>query len=253
MVTFNPNTQRWDIDAALAKRIQDVDAASAGPMTFGLSELPQVEASLGLRRGVPGMPSLPPQGPEDNVPNVGGVPGAIFDPIAEALNNLAQRIFTGEPPIKAQPLPGGGMGLSPFPLSDSPRNVLQGIIDSLKFSFRQPRSGGTSMTMQQRTPFPMVSGGVPTVGAQVGGFIVKVWDTAPGSGVTGGGAFPIFAELADGRIAVFVDGRLRKIFRRKKPIVISRDPKLSDVRKIDNLHKRIQKTVRKILPPSRRK
>lgn len=246
------------------QRIIDLDRATEGqgPQVFALSDLANRERAAGLRRGVPGMAQFPFGGDdEDDVPNVGG-PGTALDIIAEGIFDFFNRDDGSAvplPDIEAPILPTGKPGLDPFPFANvftDPGRVVGGILNSLRFSLGidQPIQQGGSMTMQQAPAFPSTGGIRPRPGGTVStGTIVKVWDTAPGRGVTGGGAFPIFAELVDGRIAVFVDGRLRKIFRRKKPIVISRDPRLSDVRKIDRLHKRIQKTVKRVLPPSRRK
>lgn len=107
-----------------------------------------------------------------------------------------------------------------------------------------PFGGGDSDMMQ----FPGVGGMMPASGT-----IVKAWDTAPGPGITGGGAFPVFALLVDGRIAVFsLDGSV-KTYRPKKHIVIPTNPRLSQIRKLDRTYKRVQKSLRRVVPAPRRR
>jgi hypothetical protein len=91
------------------------------------------------------------------------------------------------------------------------------------------------------------------VGAQLpaGATIVRLWDTAPGQGVTGGGGFPVFGLLLDGRIAVQkLDGTI-KVYRPAKHIVLSRNPRLGSVvradRKIETIMKRVKKRVKRHL------
>lgn len=111
-----------------------------------------------------------------------------------------------------------------------------------------PGSGGTSL--MQQSPLGTLSRGQEFPG---GPFVVKTWDTYPGPGVTGGGAWPIFALLSDGRIVVSKPNGSWKVYRPKKNLVISSNPRLRDIRKLDRMHKRVVKMVRRIVPPTRRK
>lgn len=116
--------------------------------------------------------------------------------------------------------------------------------DPFAFEF-EPFSaeGRRDMTMM-----PAVGSSLPNTSV-----IVKVWDTAPGPGVTGGGAYPVFAKLVDGRIAVYqLDGTI-KTYRPKKHIVIPTNPRLSQVRKLDNAHKRVTKLMKRMVPAPRRR
>ncbi len=91
------------------------------------------------------------------------------------------------------------------------------------------------------------------VGQQLpsGATIVRMWDTAPGEGVTGGGAYPVFAQLLDGRIAVRRLNGSIKTYRPAKHIVLSRNPRLGAVvaadRKIETIMKRVKKRVKRHL------
>ncbi len=104
----------------------------------------------------------------------------------------------------------------------------------------------------QQAPLGTLSRGQEFPG---GPFVVKTWDTAPGSGVTGGGAWPIFALLSDGRIVVSKPNGRWKVYRPKKNLVISSNPRLRDVRKLDRMHKRVVKMMKSMVPrpPARRK
>ena len=102
----------------------------------------------------------------------------------------------------------------------------------------------------QQTPLGPLSRGQEFPG---GPFVVKTWDTYPGSGVTGGGAWPIFALLSDGRIVVSKPDGSWKVYRPKKNLVISSNPRLRDIRKLDRMHKKVVKMVKRMIPPARRK
>ena len=82
--------------------------------------------------------------------------------------------------------------------------------------------------------------------------VVKIWDTAPGPGVTGGGAFPVFAKMADGHIvARRLDGSL-KHYRPYRPLVIGKRPSIATLaraeRKINRIAKQFSKHLGKHVP-----
>jgi len=110
-----------------------------------------------------------------------------------------------------------------------------------------PTGGGPLM---QQSPLGPLSRGQEFPG---GPFVVKTWDTYPGAGVTGGGAWPIFALLSDGRIVVSKPNGSWKVYRPKKNLVISSNPRLRDIRKLDRMHKRVTKMIKRIVPATRRK
>jgi len=110
-----------------------------------------------------------------------------------------------------------------------------------------PTGGGQVM---QQQPLGSLSRGQEFPG---GPFVVKTWDTYPGPGVTGGGAWPIFALLSDGRIVVSKPNGSWKVYRPKKNLVISSNPRLRDIRKLDRMHKRVVKMIKRVVPPARRK
>jgi len=114
----------------------------------------------------------------------------------------------------------------------------------------QPAGGGQSTMTMQQSPLGTLSRGQEFPG---GPFVVKTWDTYPGPGVTGGGAWPIFALLSDGRIVVSKPNGSWKVYRPKKNLVISSNPRLRDIRKLDRMHKRVVKMIRRVVPPTRRK
>jgi len=110
-------------------------------------------------------------------------------------------------------------------------------------------SGGKSL-MQQQGPLGTLSRGQEFPG---GPFVVKTWDTYPGPGVTGGGAWPIFALLSDGRIVVSKPNGSWKVYRPKKNLVISSNPRLRDVRKLDRMHKKVTGMMRRMVPKTVRR
>jgi len=112
-------------------------------------------------------------------------------------------------------------------------------------------SGGTGMDLMHRQPMGSLTPGQEYPG---GPWVIKTWDTAPGAGVTGGGGYPIFALLSDGRIIVSKPDGSYKIYRPKKNLVISSNPRLRDIRKLDRMHKKVVKMIKSIVPrPTRRK
>ena len=125
-----------------------------------------------------------------------------------------------------------------------PSRSLQPISRSL-----QPIPSGGVPVMQQ-SPLGPLSQGQEFPG---GPFVVKTWDTYPGPGVTGGDQWPIFALLSDGRIVVAKPNGSWKVYRPKKNLVISSNPRLRDVRKLDRMHKRVTKMMRRMVPATRRK
>jgi len=112
-----------------------------------------------------------------------------------------------------------------------------------------PYGTGGGPVMQQ-TPLGTLSRGQEFPG---GPFVVKTWDTYPGPGVTGGGAWPIFALLSDGRIVVSKPDGSWKVYRPKKNLVISSNPRLRDIRKLDRMHKKVTKMIKRMVPAPRRK
>ena len=112
------------------------------------------------------------------------------------------------------------------------------------------QTGGGPVAMQQ-SPLGPLSRGQEFPG---GPFVVKTWDTYPGPGVTGGGNWPIFALLSDGRIVVSKPNGSWKVYRPKKNLVISSNPRLRDVRKLDRMHRRVVGMMKRMVPrPARRK
>tara|TARA_Y100000310_G_scaffold69619_1_gene65151 strand:- start:224 stop:478 length:255 start_codon:yes stop_codon:yes gene_type:complete len=79
--------------------------------------------------------------------------------------------------------------------------------------------------------------------------VVRLWDTAPGPGVTGGGLYPLFAMLADGHIVVQkLDGTI-KHYRPYKPLVIGKRPTIQTLvraeKKINRFATAFKKHLRK--------
>ena len=111
-------------------------------------------------------------------------------------------------------------------------------------------SGGRPVTMQPRAPLGQLAQGQEFPG---GPFVVKSWDTYPGPGVTGGGQWPIFSLLSDGRIVVQKSNGQWKVYRPKKNLVISSNPRLRDIRKLDRMHRRVVKMMKRMVPAPRRR
>ncbi len=109
-------------------------------------------------------------------------------------------------------------------------------------------SGGAPVAMQPMQPLGPLARGQEFPG---GPFVVKSWDTYPGRGVTGGGSWPIFSLLSDGRIVVQSPNGAWKVYRPKKNLVISSNPRLRDIRKLDRMHKRVTKMIKSIVPRPR--
>lgn len=162
--------------------------------------------------------------------------------------------FLGQSPLLARALPwlGGAAGAAAL------QSVGEWGLDRL----REPREGRMYPTSQMpavrpgggpmdlaRQPLGPLSRGQEFPG---GPFVVKTWDTYPGSGVTGGGSWPIFALLSDGRIVVSKPNGSWKVYRPKKNLVISSNPRLRDIRKLDRMHKRVTKMMRRMVPARRK-
>lgn len=139
----------------------------------------------------------------------------------------------------------GGVALEKF--ADWGLGALEGPVDRRQLA---PTGGGQSTMAMQQTPLGQLSRGQEFPG---GPFVVKTWDTYPGPGVTGGGQWPIFALLSDGRIVVSKPNGSWKVYRPKKNLVISSNPRLRDVRKLDRMHKKVTKMMRRMVPATRRK
>ena len=92
-------------------------------------------------------------------------------------------------------------------------------------------------------------GAAPGVGAMAGVAIVKTWTNAARNGATP--ATVAFALLSNGKMVSrsLVDGSV-KTWRPKKHIVISNNPRISNIRKLDRVHKKVAKTLRKFVPKS---
>ena len=152
---------------------------------------------------------------------------------------------------RALPVLGGaaaGVALEKF--SDWALGAVEGPADRRPTrQIAQIPTGGPPL--MQQTPLGTLSRGQEFPG---GPFVVKTWDTYPGPGVTGGGAWPIFALLSDGRIVVSKPNGSWKVYRPKKNLVISSNPRLRDIRKLDRMHKRVTKMMKSMVPrPTRRK
>lgn len=141
----------------------------------------------------------------------------------------------------------GGVALERF--SDWGLNRL-GEPGNVGRAMQVPVNTGGGPVMQQ-SPLGPLSQGQEFPG---GPFVVKTWDTYPGPGVTGGGQWPIFALLSDGRIVVAKPNGSWKVYRPKKNLVISSNPRLRDIRKLDRMHKRVTGMMKRMVPrPARRK
>lgn len=115
----------------------------------------------------------------------------------------------------------------------------------------QPERRRQPMTMQ--FPMPREPGDIQEA-LQAEHQVLRMWDTAPGPGVTGGGEWPIFALMADGHMAVW-SPRTGKVkhFRPARNIVISRNPRIRDIRKVQRIHSRIERMLRPFARKRRRR
>lgn len=88
---------------------------------------------------------------------------------------------------------------------------------------------------------------LPSVGqAMPGLFVTKAWTNAAKNGSSP--ATVAFFKLSNGTIITrALDGSMKK-YRPKKHIVISSNPRLKSLNKLDKVYKRTQKTVRKFAP-----
>lgn len=127
--------------------------------------------------------------------------------------------------------------------------MMQLAVEPIRQSQLRP-TGGVSVAMQPIPGLGQLSRGQEFPG---GPFVVKSWDTYPGAGVTGGGAWPIFSLLSDGRIVVQKPNGSWKVYRPKKNLVISSNPRLRDIRKLDRMHKRVVKMMKSIVPRTPRR
>lgn len=130
----------------------------------------------------------------------------------------------------------------------------------LKFPWQTPEGEGfiAPWTQQQRLESgewgqegvsygPAVPPSGPGLAPGFGGGVVRVWSNASKDGQLP--ASVEFMQLADGRVVSrsVITGAI-KIWRPKKHIVISRDPRVSNLRKLNSLNKRVEKMLRPFQP-----
>lgn len=205
--------------------------------------------------GIPGIQAAGPPVPvgqalERALTSVGElIPGGIDDALlglvsrgATEVISAAERVFTtgqaiGDvavdvigPPISA--LTGGAL----FPQFGAQAPVL-GPIQSQGGAFMQP--GQQLANLAAGAPLPAM------------GTIAKVWDTAPGPGVTGGGTAPIFIRTVDGRTFVRkLDGTIKKVPKSRNIVINTRKIDLNQYiraeKRLDSISKRIAKRVRSL-------
>ena len=132
-------------------------------------------------------------------------------------------------------------------------------LSRLKMPWETPEGEGfiAPWTQQQQLPSGLwgqegqaygVPAGAPglagmTYGQLKGGVPVKAWTNAARNGRSG--PTVAFVMFSNGMMASqsLIDGTI-KTWRPKKHIVISRNPRLSNIRKLDKLHARMEKTLR---------
>ena len=131
-----------------------------------------------------------------------------------------------------------------------PQRSIGGFVDIATAPFTQQTAEQGDISVM---PHPgQAIGGVPAVGGGLPqlGQIVRVWDTAPGHGVTGGGRVPIFVKLANGQIHVRrMDGVWKRV-KKSRNIVIPSNPRLGSFiraeKRIASLTKRIAKATKRL-------
>ncbi len=136
-----------------------------------------------------------------------------------------------------------------------PGRIGSGVADL----FRDTLFPNEAQELGPTAPFPQTGGssmvpgtGMPVGTLQQGGFvpnqnqIVKVWDTWPGSGVTGGGRAPIFAKTVDGKIYVRkLDGTIKKVPKSTNIVLNSRKLNLQTYIKAEKYLERITRRIAK--------
>lgn len=190
------------------------------PLT-GEVPLPAVPAPVGLSIAGPqlggifggGVPQLPPV-----VAAAGGLLGAAAPFIGPALGGLAG--------LAIGSLFGGGDDDLDTPFEEG-----------LRWPWETPAGEGfiAPWTQQVRLPngqIGQIGVGYPSLG------IAKSWSTGTA----------VFFLLVDGRITVERKNGTWKTYRPQKMIVISRNPRISAIAKLDRAHKRVAKLVRKYGP-----
>lgn len=108
-----------------------------------------------------------------------------------------------------------------------------------------PVNGGGAFPAAASAPVPLVGPGVP----EPPGYLVKKrWETKVYDNELGYIKLNFYA-LVDGRIMMYHNTRKYwKIWRPKKSVVISSNPRLSHLKKLDRLNKRVEKIGRKLFP-----
>ncbi len=107
-------------------------------------------------------------------------------------------------------------------------------------------NGGGAIVPWTKTPWPW------DVAEPPAGMVKKRWETRVYDNELGYIKLNFYA-LTDGRIAMYHNyKKYWKMWRPKKHIVLSSDPRMSNLRKLDRVYKRTQKTLRKIAPAPRK-
>ena len=107
------------------------------------------------------------------------------------------------------------------------------------------REGGDKMGNGAGKPHTATRNGFTSIEEMHG--VAYQWDTAPGSGVTGGGRYPVFSRLADGHIAVKRLNGTIKHYRPYKPFVIGKRPSIQKLARAERLINRFAKSFKKHL------
>ena len=113
-----------------------------------------------------------------------------------------------------------------------------------------PSSNGAVSGAAAAAPIPLVGPGVPE---PPGSIVKRRWETRVYDNELGYVKMN-FYSLTDGRIAMYHNyKKYWKVWRPKKNVVISSNPRLKDLKKLDRVYKRTQKMVRKYAPKDTRR
>lgn len=158
-----------------------------------------------------------------------GTPVALAGILA-ALKNIAPAVLAGI----------AGMALGQLGQGDDGEPLDTPFQEGLRFPWETPGGEGFIAPWTEQVQLP--SGLIGQLGAGYPGQgIAKSWSTGTA----------VFYMLTDGRITVQRKNGTWKTYRPQKHIVISRNPRISAIRKLDRAHKRVGRMVARYAPKKR--
>ncbi len=185
------------------------------------------------------------------------IPGTAVIPAQQALTPYEQWVAEGSPTTEL------AIGMGWIPIAIGAVGALAGWLfgdvgEDVVSAATAPLGGGTGTSVAVPAAVGAVAGvgGVPLVGPGVAEpshtIVKKRWETRVYSNTLGYVKLN-FYQLTDGRVMMYHNTlKYWKIWKPKKNIVLSSDPRMSNLRKLDRVYKRTQKMLKKFVPKTPR-